>query len=253
MIIDKLNDILNGNDHGSTAYTISAYVKAHILEMGRLTAEEVARGCFVSKGQMSKYVKALGFDHYYEFRDACVEYCVSRKQRSRIFSPERTLRENSARFLEELTAVLKAVQKNLDDSKLEKLVCDICKSENIYLYARGDTRFFCNFMQVEFSTFFKNVLICDNDFKTAYHFKEKDLLIMLSVSGRSFLYARNKTDRVEQAAVSKWLITCQDALKFAGNRLLVPVQNQLYQEYAMRYVIDLMISQLQIRLAETSW
>ncbi len=252
MIIDKLNDILNANDHETTAYIISAFMKSNILKMRNMTVDEAAKACFVSKGQISKYVRSLGFSHWTEFKEECIEYCQSRRERYNFFSPDKTLQENSQWFLDELISSMRHAQKRLDYARFEKLVQDIQNSENIYLYARGNARTLCSFMQVEFSTFFKNVLICDADFGKGYHFGKKDLLIFLSVNGNSFTYAKKNIARLEQADVQKWLITCQKTLKFSGSRLIIPSDNQIYNEYTMKYVIDLLVAELHRKNREIS-
>lgn len=246
MIIDKLNDVLNSNNHQNTTYSISLYVKKHIYEIYQMTIEEVASQSFVSKGQMSKYVKSLGFNSYGEFKTACLDYCESLTRRNVLFSKELSLIENSFSFTNNISEAVKFVAQNIDYSILEHIINDISRSQRLYIYAQGDARSLCNLIQIEFSTFYKEVLICDVDFLKEYKFKEDDLLIILSVNGQSFYYDQRIMRRIGNANVKMWLITCHQNIVFSKNILTIPSNNPMYNEYALRHILDIIIARLQL-------
>ena len=246
MIIDKLNDVLNSNDRQSTTYIISLYVKKHIDEIYQMTIEEVASQSFVSKGQVSKYVKSLGFNSYGEFKAACLDYCESLTRKNILFSKEMSLIENSINFTSNINKTVEFVSQNIDYFILERIINDISRSKRLYIYAQGDARSLCNLMQIEFSTFYKEVLICDVDFLKEYKFKEDDLLIILSVNGQSFYYNQRIIRRIRNANVSMWLITCQQNIDFPKNKLTVPSNNQVYNEYALRHVLNIIIERVRL-------
>ena len=246
MIIDKLNDKLNSNDHQSTAYIISMYVKKNIDKIYKITIEDVLAQCFVSKGQVSKYVKSLGFNSYGEFKTACLEYCDSLTRKKVLFSKELSLIENSFYFTSSIGKIIKFVSENIDYSILNNIIKDISRSKRIYIYAQGDSRALCNLIQSEFSTFYKEVFICDVDFLKEYTFKGNDLLIILSVNGQTFYYNKRIIRKIESANINMWLITCQQNIDFSKNKLIIPSNNQIYNEYALRHIIDIIISELRL-------
>ena len=43
-----------------------------------------------------------------------------------------------------------------------------------------------------------------------------------------------------------WLITCQQNIDFSKNKLIIPSNNQIYNEYALRHIIDIIISELRL-------
>lgn len=246
MIIDKLNDVLNSNDNQSAKYIISLYVKKHINEIYQMTIEEVASQSFVSKGQMSKYVKSLGFNSYGEFKTACLDYCESLTRKKVLFSKELSLIENSLLFTNNLNKAIAFVSQNIDYSILEHIINDISRSNRLYIYAQGDARSLCNLIQIEFSAFYKEVIICDVDFLNEYKFKDDDLLIILSVNGQSFYYDQRIMRRIGNANVNMWLITCHQNIDFSKNILTIPSNNQMYNEYALRHVLDIIIARLRL-------
>ena len=46
---------------------------------------EVSRACFVSKGQISKFVKKLGYESYSDFKDACIDYLEAQIQKTNFY------------------------------------------------------------------------------------------------------------------------------------------------------------------------
>jgi DNA-binding MurR/RpiR family transcriptional regulator len=247
LIIDKLNDVLNSNDHQSTTYIISLYVKKHIHQIYQMTIKEVASQSFVSKGQISKYVKSLGFNSYGEFKTACLDYCESLTRRNVLFSEELSLVENSFLFTSNVRKIVEFASQNIDYSILEYIINDISRSKRLYIYAQGDARSLCNLIQIEFSTFYKEVFICDVDFLKEYNFKKEDLLIILSVNGQSFYYDQRIMRRIGNSNVDMWLITCHQNIDFPKNILTIPSNNQMYNEYALRHILDIIIARLQLK------
>ena len=77
------------------------------------------------------------------------------------------------------------ISTNLNNSLLNKLVNDILQSNVIYLYAQGDNRILCNYIQTKFSSLFIPVVICDIDFENTY-FSQGKLLIVISTNGTIF-------------------------------------------------------------------
>ena len=59
MIVDKLNDIINGYSENSSLKNFCFYVKENIEEIEYMNINQLAKGCYVSKGQISKYTRQM--------------------------------------------------------------------------------------------------------------------------------------------------------------------------------------------------
>ena len=71
MLLEKLNDIINGNDENNTIVIFCRYVKEHIEDIPVMTLDELSKKIYISRGQISKSVRRLGYENYGDFRDAC--------------------------------------------------------------------------------------------------------------------------------------------------------------------------------------
>ena len=65
----RLLNLRNNTGNDSTDSHIAEVILENINEIDKLSIEKVAELCSVSKSKLSKFVKALGFDDYKEFRD----------------------------------------------------------------------------------------------------------------------------------------------------------------------------------------
>lgn len=112
MIDSKLNDILNSYNCNDSAYVISDYIKKNMKEIPVCSIGEVAEACFVSKGQISKFVKKLGYESYFDFKDACIEYLEAQIQKKQIFRRELNLEKNVAAFTDQYRKMLQFIEKS---------------------------------------------------------------------------------------------------------------------------------------------
>ena len=61
MLMDKVNDILNSGSAESSLISLCTFVRDHIEEIPDMTISEVAAATYLSKGQVSKCVRALNY------------------------------------------------------------------------------------------------------------------------------------------------------------------------------------------------
>lgn len=242
MMVDKLNDVLNHVETYTTMYVFCSYTKSHIHDIADMTIEEVAKACHTSKGQISKCAKNLGFTSYLEFKDACIDYIHSFQDKQSFFSKECDLPQNTKMFAQSMSKTITYVGEKINYSHLNRLINDILRSKKVYLYAQGDNRSLCNVIQVELSTLYIPVVICDADFIKSYQFKEEHLLIILSTNGTIFQLNKRIISRLVHAEVNTWLITCNCDIEFSKNKLIVPSCKAKYNKYAIRHVIDIVIA-----------
>lgn len=245
MIIDNLNEILNNTDTHTTMYVFCAYIKKHIFNIAHMSIEQVAKECYTSKGQISKCARKLGFSSYMEFKDACLDYSHSILDKSLFFSKENDLPQNTKIFSKNISQTIDYVAQNINYSCLNRLINDLLRCSKIYLYAQGDNRSLCNVIQVELSLYM-SIVICDADFIKEYQFKNDELLLILSTNATIFRLNRRIINRVMNAHIKTWLITCKDNMEFSKNILVVPSYNEKYNKFAIRYIVDILIANIQL-------
>ena len=149
MIDSKLNDILNSHDCDDSAYVISDYIKRNLSRIPVLSISEVAGACFVSKGQISKFVKRLGYESYSDFKDSCMEYLEAQEQKKPVFDAIPDLKKNVMGFTEQYTKLLRHIESAIDYRVLKKLIKDMEGHREIHLFAQGEARSICQILQIE--------------------------------------------------------------------------------------------------------
>lgn len=248
MIVDKLNDIINSYSENSSLKNFCFYVKENIEEIEYMNINQLAKGCYVSKGQISKYTRQLGYNSFAEFKNDCISYKDSLTRKTPFFNRKISLIQNVNNTMIGYVQCLKHTMKRLDYVKLEQLTQDILSSHYVYLYGQGDVRGNCYNIQRELKYLGKSVMILDEKLSKNYKFQENDILIVLSTNGQLFEYNKRRIKKIKEIDVNKWLITCHDSLNFCRQQLYIPSENIRYNELIMTYVLNIMIMNLQINV-----
>lgn len=248
MIVDKLNEIINSYSENNSLKNFCVYVKEHVNDIDHMNINELAKGCYVSKGQISKYVRQLGYDNYAEFKDDCISYKDSLKQKRPIFNKNASIVKNVDVTTKNYIQCLNYTICNLDYIKLRQLTHDILSSHYVYLYGHGDVRGNCYNLQRELKYLNISVMILDEKLTKNYQFQEKDILIVLSTNGQLFHYDKRKIKKLKEMNVAKWLITCHETIDFCDKQLCIPSYDIQYNELIMTYVLNVLIMNLQISI-----
>jgi len=243
MLMDKVNDILNSGSAESSLISLCTFVRDHIEEIPDMTISEVAAATYLSKGQVSKCVRALNYLDFKDFKDECMGYRTVMERRKQFFDPNRSFEANAQAFLDQVhsqtSRVLPAVE-----SEIKELESDIKKASCVYLFARGDARVQCHRMLWEFSSRRIATVLCDAEFKKEYTFDKNDLLIHISTNGDSFYYDPRIVHKVKTAPVYKWLITCNKTLDGYDKILYIPTDNPKYNKFVLRNIVDCLLFDL---------
>lgn len=246
MIVDKLNDIINSYGENHSLKDFCIYVKDNISEISNMNINQIAEGCYVSKGQISKYVRQLGYDSFAEFKTDCKSYKDSLIRKIPLFNKRKNLTQNIYTVTENYEQCLNYTIKKIDYLKLEQLTQDMLSCHYMYLYGHGDVRGNCYDIQRELKYLDISVIILDEKLSKNYEFHENDILIVLSTNGQLFRYERRKIKKLKEMNVNKWLITCHDSLVFCKQQLYIPSNNIQYNELIMTYILNILIMNLQI-------
>ena len=222
MIVDKLNDIINSYGEKSSLKTFCLYVREHIYDTDHLNVKDVSEGCYMSKGQISKCIRHLGYDSFSQFRDDCIAYKDSLTRKKMMFDPGRDLVSNVVETTRKYVSCLDYTVRNMDYCRLADMTADIMNSRCVYLYGQGEARGNCYNMQRELKYLNVSVLILDERLQENVMFEEQDLLIVCSTNGQLFEYNGRRVRKLKQMPVRKWLITCNANISFCHNQLVIP-------------------------------
>ena len=242
MIIDKLNAILNSYPNDTTKYEISHFIKNHILEIPTMSISTIALNCNTSKGQISKYVHSLGCETLADFKADCKEYINGMDRTKRpSYSSNKNYLKQLEKFTHEKIVALHYTLSHINETQLNHFINDFTQCEHIYIYARGHARSLCNYIQNELSTHYKEVIICDIDFTSDYHFTPNDLLLIISIDGNTFNFNQRVIRRIQQKEVKTWLISCNDQITAFTNKLYIPSNHNEYNDYLIRHILDFIL------------
>lgn len=244
MIDSKLNDILNSHDCDEPAYVISDYMKRNLSRISVLPISEVARACFVSKGQISKFVKRLGYESYSDFKDSCVEYLEAQEQKKPIFDAIPDLKKNVMGFTQQYIQLLEHIERNIDYGVLRKLIKDMEGHREIHLFAQGEARSICQILQIELGNLAIPIGSNNTDFSRPFCYSSDIMILIISINGRSFSFNKNVMKKILDMPNDIWVIICSPKVLVSKNKLIVPTTNDKFNEFAMRFAVDIIIAQL---------
>lgn len=244
MIDSKLNDILNSYDCDDSAYIISDYIKKNMKKIPALSIKKVAQDCYVSKGQISKFVRKLGYESYLDFKDACIDYLDAQERKPQIFSPDCPFRENVMRFSSRYVEMIKNLERKLDYDALDRLIFSISEHGGISLFAQGEARSICQILQIGLGNLGISIWINNSDYSRNFMNPAETMILIISINGRSFEYDKGVIWKILKKPNDTWLLTCNPDLEFPKNKLQIPSIDKDFNEFAVRFVIDLIIARL---------
>ena len=245
MIIDKVNDILNSHSTNTTLVELCSYIKMNIHRIPNLNIDDISKECFISKGQISKCIRKLDYENYEEFKNECIQYLDLVTKRKKFMNPQFNFETNVMHFTRDIIENIQYTINHTNLRLIQKLVQDIKNANKVYLYAHGDVRSVCYNMQRELQIYDIQTIICDADFNKDYHFLDNDILIVLSTNGYSFHYNKRIIKRIKESKVDKWLITCNENITLCQNQIAIPMLDEKYSEYIIKYIIDILLLELQ--------
>lgn len=119
-VVAKLDWAIRNPRESDTNRTIARYIREHLDEMGTLSVYDLAAACYVSQPSVSRFAKAMGYEGYRDFCDACGFYRAE-MTRHRVnvhvgaLAPDEKLKEARDRVAAMLPSALTV---SLDDAAL---------------------------------------------------------------------------------------------------------------------------------------
>lgn len=148
MLMNKLNDYLYHGEQNDINYFIARYIKMHIDVIEKMTINELADECFVSKAKISSFCKALGYDNFISFKEDCA------KETKKKMIVLETQKENlEIDFQDHLHRAFQIMENNLlkiNQNQIDEIVKDIYKAKCVYLYGIAYANLLCHYVQYEF-------------------------------------------------------------------------------------------------------
>ena len=244
MLLEKLNDLINGNEEKNTTIIICRFVKEHIAEIPDMTLDELAEKTFISRGQISKSVRRIGYENYNDFRDACRAVVHSLSREKKIIAQRDTIAQSAERILGGSYESMQYMLTHVSFARMEQLLTKIKTAETVYLFGRGEAHLDCYILERGLSRAGIACVLCDAEYRNVYTMKERDVLVFLSVNGDTFYYDKRIVRKLEESRADKWLVTCHPSLSFRGNQLVLPVKDVQYNPFVMRFFADLCVQLL---------
>lgn len=114
----------------------------------------------------------------------------------------------------------------------------------IHLFAQGEARSICQILQIELGNLAIPIGINNTDFSRPFCYSSDILILIISINGRSFSFNKNVMKKILDMPNDVWVITCSPNVAVSKNKLIVPTINDRLNEFAMRFVVDIIIAQL---------
>lgn len=243
MLINTINSLINSPKTEQTTLQIASYVKEHFDEIPTMSIDSLAKGCFVSKAMISKFVKRLGYENFKEFKLSAQESVDSLAKKYPFYKfDEETLRNNAIKMMDDLTIGLRESIIQIDYEQIKQLLSDIEQADSIMMIGHGDAELICRKLQVSLDYLKKDVRVCDQKLEKLKSLGNNDLIIFISVNGYSFHYKPRVLRILNQYSQKKWLITCAKDITFSGNVITLPnirpSLNDLLVEFLLKTIAN---------------
>ncbi len=230
MITDTLNEQSRSHDPSLSAFC--RFVLEHMSEFPDMSVDEIAQGCFVSRGQISKLIHKLNYAGMEEFKDDVRDYNHSLSEKPACLNTENDL----LLYLKQEEKAVHTLSENFPYEKLQELIQKIREADTIYIFGHGDTRVHCLHLLNILQAKGRKAVLLEAHYAEVPFYQANDLLLILSCTGSSFRYHPSMMHRILKAPVSKILLTCGKAEQ-AVNTILLPSAAGL-EEVTMRTFLD---------------
>lgn len=243
MIIDRINEILNSVKKEDALYIFASFVQRNFEQADSLSIQEIAQACFISKGQVSKCIRQIGYEDIFEFRDAVSAYKDSVHKKKSLFNSAQTIRQNYFELFKQYQDELTYSLQNIDYEAVSQIYETIKQEDLIYLYAQGDIRSFLYQLQYELTAKEKQCVVCDSLFSQTIK-DSKGVLLLFSAGGHSFHYDPWIIEKIRRCHIPVFLITCSKEIRWDQKMLYIPSKHEKWNEMILRFVCFLLIEQI---------
>ena len=189
ILYDRLLILLNENGQDSTFYHIAVVMLQNMELLQSLAINEVAELCCVSKSTISKFIRALGYEAYSEFREGARleenKYHVSYN-----FSVDviRYLESHTVQeYTQEIARDIQLTSQQLDWDAVDRLADDLLHYKKVFAMGMMFSGTAAMDLQIKLGRCGKFIVATRNDIKRMENVANADedtLLIVFSESGQ---------------------------------------------------------------------
>lgn len=189
MLLSRLLIVVLEEDLGSTNYHIAKTILENFEIISILTIGQVAALCSVSKSTISKFIRKIGFDDYFEFRDAIPNVPHSRYSYNN--NVMQYLESNDfGKYVDLITYDLQLLKKSIETSNASRLAADIAKFDKVAAFGLLFSQTAAVDLQIKLAYNDKFIFTSLNDVKQQQFIENADadtLIIIFSHSGEYIL------------------------------------------------------------------
>lgn len=188
ILYQRLITTINEDDVNSTEYHIARVMIENVNQLYKISIGEMAELCNVSKSTVSKFVRAIGFDDYTDFKLEAVRQREKDVYMSGTINITDYIQKNGVeKYISVLEADINTLFKAADIKLIDQLVTDIHNYKNIAAFGEIYSETASLNFQYKMSYYRKFVYTTINDRKQESYIanaKEDTLLLIFSNSGR---------------------------------------------------------------------
>ncbi len=255
-LILRLLVVLNNEKLDSTNYHIAMTLLNHYHNITTLSITEVAKLCNVSKSTVSKFARSIGFDDYFDLKDAAV-FIENRFQNdlnyvSNILSSIERLGTES--YFDAIIKDIEAYKKQIDLQAIDRLASDLLNYENVAAFGLLFSESAAIDLQYKLAYNGKFIVTFQSDIKQEEYIEQanEDTLIIIFSNSGNFLAKQQLRAGTPKKNVFKHTkakivaVTSNTEVKdypFVADGIYFPHQTEI-QTHAVLYqiIMDMLVS-----------
>lgn len=189
-VVDHIKDIYEHSEYLSAEYAISAYILKHTQCIHTMRLTDIAKGSFVSKGTVSKYMKKLTAQGTFE----SFQYALQ-LQRNQMTTNQEVIKKQAAEYIS-----LKKGTYVVPMKQISLLAKKLVKAETVIIVASRNLRICFSplarlMRSAQINVRFVGIYYQKNKKEEALDLKKNDVILM--VNPRSTLYEDNIEQMME--------------------------------------------------------
>lgn len=211
----RLWGILDGENSNSINYQIAKVLMDNITSIEHTSSSSLAELCNVSKPSISRFVKDLGYDDYYDFRAEINHYYPDRG--AKFFDCENEDADNYAdKYLDNVVLKVEIMKRNEVQEQIIKLADDIMRYKYVYLMGNMQSGTTASNLHYNLHVIKKNIQAITSlseRKEVLENLKADSLVVIFSVSGEYYhaFYTENSIP-VPPPKTKVWMVTTNPAL-----------------------------------------
>lgn len=240
-MINEILQTLLHTKNGTQAHLAEIIVTKYDT-LKEISDEDFAIMAKVSLTDLQAFLKLFSADSIATFIKNYANEIKHFTSKKTLFTKHSSLAENIEELTEKKLSTIRYTTLHLGQDRLREVADTILRSNRIYVYAQGETRSLAHYLRTALKTLDYDVILTDENLTDSFPSEAKSLFLFLSLQGISFKENPLIMQKINEIRAKKWLITCNHDINFSGNRWVIPVQDDVYSEFALQHALDVLIA-----------